>query len=265
LLEPVARRLALKTLALGAFAASISGFVSAARATSDGAARALARLTGGVEPRPGRIALDLPELAGDGAAVPLTLSVDSPMTDADHVRAIHVVSEANPSPEVVSFRLTPLVGKAEIATRVRLAESQSLLAAAEMSDGRVYAARRRVVVTTSGCGVTADEASQTPQPSAKVKVTRRGQLFEVRTLIEHPMETGFRKNKQGDSVPRHIVRSLECTLDGRPVLAATLHTGVAANPFFAFPVRADRGGTFRFTWTDDRGATVVETRPAPWS
>ena len=100
----------------------------------------------------GRIVIDLPAIAENGNTVPLSVEVDSPMTEADHVKALHVMTERNPDPEVATFYFTPRSGRAIVATRIRLAESQTVHALAEMSDGSVYAAARAVEVTIGGCG-----------------------------------------------------------------------------------------------------------------
>jgi len=82
---------------------------------------------------------------------------------------------------------------------------------------------------------------------------RRGEPFEVRVLIAHPMETGHRADAQGRRVPRDIVRRIECRLDGELVFAADLHPAVAANPYVAFPLAAQGDGTLAVTWAGDRG------------
>jgi sulfur-oxidizing protein SoxY len=100
----------------------------------------------------GRIVIDLPEVAENGNTVPITIEVESPMTDDDYVKAVHVMTERNPAPEVATFRFTPRSGRATVSTRIRLAESQPVHALAEMSDGRVYTASREVKVIIGGCG-----------------------------------------------------------------------------------------------------------------
>jgi sulfur-oxidizing protein SoxY len=87
----------------------------------------------------------------NGNTVPMTVSVDSPMTAADHVKAIHVFTEKNPQPNVVSVRLGPRAGRADIATRIRLADTQECLAIAEMSDGSFWSDSAYVVVTLAAC------------------------------------------------------------------------------------------------------------------
>jgi sulfur-oxidizing protein SoxY len=136
-------RLACGGLALGARPAS---------ATPDAVTNLLDGLAGGNAPAASPVRLDLPEIAEDGSFVPLTVAVDCPMTEADHVRAIRIIAKENPQPEVAVFHLTPLNGRAEVSTRIRLARSQVVTALAEMSDGSVFTASAPVKVMLGGCG-----------------------------------------------------------------------------------------------------------------
>ena len=99
----------------------------------------------------GRIKIELPPLVENGNAVPLGISVESPMTDADHVKAIHVFTEKNPQPNVAAFQLGPRAGTANIQTRMRLADTQLVVAVAAMSDGSFWSAEAAVVVTLAAC------------------------------------------------------------------------------------------------------------------
>ena len=121
------------------------------RATPESMMAAIRQLVGGATLREGRVKLDLPPLVENGNTVPLTVSVESPMTDADHVRAIHVFNEKNPQPHVFSARLTPRNGRAEIATRIKLAEAQRVVAIAETSRGEFWTASADVIVTLAAC------------------------------------------------------------------------------------------------------------------
>ena len=82
---------------------------------------------------------------------------------------------------------------------------------------------------------------------------RRGEPVEVRAMVMHPMESGFRLDNVGQRIPRHIVTSFTCTYAGKPVFRAKLHPAIAANPYFVFYVLAGDSGNLEFTWTDDRG------------
>jgi sulfur-oxidizing protein SoxY len=100
----------------------------------------------------GKIKLDVPEIAENGLVVPVNVDVESPMTDADYVKSVHVFAEGNPLPAVVSYRFTPACGKASASTRMRLAETQNIVCIAEMSNGKLHMAKANVKVTIGGCG-----------------------------------------------------------------------------------------------------------------
>jgi sulfur-oxidizing protein SoxY len=112
---------------------------------------AVRKATGGAQVRRGRVKLVLPPLIDNGNSVPLSVAVESPMTPSDHVKAIHVFTEKNPLPDVVSAYLGPRAGRATLATRVRLADTQTVLAIAQLSDGSFWSDSAEVVVTLSAC------------------------------------------------------------------------------------------------------------------
>ncbi len=87
----------------------------------------------------------------------------------------------------------------------------------------------------------------------------KGEVIEIRTMVQHPMETGFRPDSMGRPVPRDIVTSFVCLYDGEAVFEAEFHPAVAANPFLRFHVRAERSGTLEFRWTDQAGQSLSET------
>jgi sulfur-oxidizing protein SoxY len=120
-------------------------------ATADQARDWLSALAKGT-PKDGKVTLKAPEIAENGNAVPLTVSVDSPMTGKDHVKAIYIAADGNPNPGVSVFEFTPMSGKAEVALRVRLSQTQKLVAVAEMNDGSLFTASREIKVTIGGCG-----------------------------------------------------------------------------------------------------------------
>ena len=148
------RRALLKAAGMGALALTGAGIASSANATPEDAAAYINKMTGGASgtANSGKVNIKLPEIAENGATVPITVSVDSPMTSGDHVKHIHIVAEGNPNPEVISFNLTPSNGKAEVATRMRLGKTQNIVAAAVMSDGTVHTNLKNVKVTIGGCG-----------------------------------------------------------------------------------------------------------------
>jgi sulfur-oxidizing protein SoxY len=111
----------------------------------------IGRLVGTKSITEGKVKLNVPPLVENGHLVPLTIMVESPMTDADHVKAIHVFTERNPLPERVTFRLGPRAGRAAVATRVRMADTQNVVALAEMSDGSFWSGSAHLIVTLAAC------------------------------------------------------------------------------------------------------------------
>lgn len=112
---------------------------------------AIRAFTGGPMPQPGPVHLDIAPLVENGNAVPVSVSVDSPMTAADHVTAIGLFNERNPQNDVASFALGPRNGRAAVATRMRLATSQQVVAVARLNDGRCWSQAVQVVVTLAAC------------------------------------------------------------------------------------------------------------------
>jgi sulfur-oxidizing protein SoxY len=126
--------------------------VRPARATPDELIVALRETFGERPIRPGRVKLDLPRLAESGNVVPVTVSVDSPMTERDYVKSIHLFAEKNNLPRILEVQLGPYNGKAAVSSRVRLAITQQVLAVAVLSDDTLWSAAAEIDVTVSSCG-----------------------------------------------------------------------------------------------------------------
>lgn len=112
----------------------------------------LKKVLGDAKPAEGKVKLEMPEIAENGNTVPFQVSVESAMTDKDSVKAIHIIATANPQADVATFHFTPLSGKPFVASRMRLAKTQDVIAVAEMGDGTFQMAKRNVKVTIGGCG-----------------------------------------------------------------------------------------------------------------
>lgn len=112
---------------------------------------AIFKVTGGAKVQTGRVKLDVPPLSENGNAVAMGVAVDSPMSATDYVKAIHVFTEKNPQPNVISIQLGPRAGVANIQTRMRLSDTQTVIAIAEMSDGSFWQDSGDVVVTLGAC------------------------------------------------------------------------------------------------------------------
>ncbi len=143
------RRDILGGLAVAGLAALVR--IEPARATPASMKAAIRRVVGEAEVKKGKVHIDVPPLVENGNSVALTVRVDSPMTAADHVKAIHVFNELNPQPNVISAYIGPRAGVAKIVTRFRLADTQTVVGVAETSDGSFWSASADVVVTIPAC------------------------------------------------------------------------------------------------------------------
>jgi sulfur-oxidizing protein SoxY len=143
------RREALATAA-AAFAFALSP--NLATASPAAVETELKKLFGDRKAADGKVKIDAPQIAENGLVVPITIEVESPMTEADHVKAVHIFADGNPLPGVASFRFTPESGRAVATTRMRLAQTQNVVCVAEMSGGAVHMAKVEVKVTIGGCG-----------------------------------------------------------------------------------------------------------------
>jgi sulfur-oxidizing protein SoxY len=112
---------------------------------------AYAALTAGATPIEGKVTLELPELAENGNFVPLTVSVESPMTPDDYVKVIHILSTANPVARIATFQLSPINGVAKVQSRIRLAKTQDVIALAQLSNGSLVMGTTTIKVTIGGC------------------------------------------------------------------------------------------------------------------
>ncbi len=144
------RRRLLAVTGLGGLAALV--LPRLAHADAAAVTEAIKKLYGDKKMTDGRIKLDLPQIAENGNTVPLTVTVESPMTAEDHVKSVHVWADGNPLPGLVSFHFTPACGRAQASTRVRLARTQNIHAVAETGKGELFTAKMEVKVTIGGCG-----------------------------------------------------------------------------------------------------------------
>ena len=147
-----------RTFLVGA-AASTAGGIASVTVLASGEARAtpatmqalIRKTIGQAQLRKGKVTLDIPPIVENGNSVSLDVTVDSPMTLADHVKTIHVFNEKNPLPNVLTVHLGPRAGRAKVATRIRLADTQKIIAIAEMNDGTFWSDDIDVVVTIAAC------------------------------------------------------------------------------------------------------------------
>lgn len=152
----LSRRRLLQAAGVGTVAmagASLIPHQAVAQAVKPGAHQELLnKLVNGKKAQAGKVTVRMPEIAENGNTVPITVSIDNPMTPQNYVKSVHVVADDNPNPEVMSVHFTPASGKAEVSTRMRLARTQHVIAYAELSDGTVWSGKAEAKVTIGGCG-----------------------------------------------------------------------------------------------------------------
>jgi sulfur-oxidizing protein SoxY len=146
------RRFLVETAALaGAAGLALPLDSDPAGATPASMQAAIKNVAGEAKLNKGRVKIDVPALIENGNAVPLTVSCESPMTQEDHLKAIHVFTEKNPQPNVIGVHLGPRAGRASVSTRIRLADTQKIVAVAQMSDGSFWSDEVEVIVTLAAC------------------------------------------------------------------------------------------------------------------
>jgi len=153
----LANRLDRRQFTIGAAAGMAAAAIPVSVLAQDSTAtpaweQAVKKVLGDAKPIEGKVTIEMPEIAENGNTVPFSITVESPMSDKDYIKAIHVIATANPQPGVATFRFTPLSGKATVSSRLRLARTQDVISIAEASDGRFLMSKRSVKVTIGGCG-----------------------------------------------------------------------------------------------------------------
>lgn len=205
----------------------------------------------------GSLRLTLPLVAEDGSSVPLTLGADK-AEGGGRIARVEIFAPGNPTPEVAVFEFGPEVLHVDLTTRIRLSESQTVVAVAHTVDGRVHVAERAVRVTTSGC-IAPAQSDPASEMQARVRVPRSwkaGAPGEVLTMISHPMTTGLQPDARGETPPTRIINRFEATLDGRSVVSARFFRSLAANPYLKFGLAPRQEGELRMVWTEDTGRSV---------
>lgn len=203
--------------------------------------------------------LSLPLVAEDGSSVPLGVTWSGP---GDlRVKRLELYAPRNPAPQIAVFEFAPEASPLNLATRIRLSESQTVVAVATTEDGTIHVAERDVRVTTSGCVPPAksDPAAEMKARVRLPKASKAGTPVEILTMISHPMITGLTADASGQMPQKRIIERFEATLDGQPVLRAEIHRSLAANPYLKFEFTPSHGGEMRFVWQEDTGRETVVT------
>jgi len=145
-------RIGAVTLAMIGLAPRMLGAQDAKNGAEPEWMRHIRAITGDKEPVEDRVTLDLPEVAENGNLVPFTIAVDYPMSGTDFIQALHVIGAGNPSPPIASFYFTPFSGAARVSSRMRLSDTQDVIALAQTSGGDFFIGRRRVEIVVPCCG-----------------------------------------------------------------------------------------------------------------
>jgi sulfur-oxidizing protein SoxY len=148
----VSNRRQAMAIGAGAVAAAFLGQSVVPAFAANDSADLIKKFTAGKTAAEGRVKLDLPEIAENGNTVPMTVMVESPMTEQSHVTDVLIVADGNPRAGIATFHFSPASGIAEANTRIRLASTQNIIAVAKMNDGSFFTATKQVKVTIGGCG-----------------------------------------------------------------------------------------------------------------
>lgn len=200
--------------------------------------------------------ITLPLVAEDGSSVPLAIASDG--LGSARITRLEIFAPANPTPEVAVFDFGPEIGALNLSTRIRLSDSQTVVAVAHTDDGRVIVAERPVRVTVSGC-VAPAKSDPSTEMKARVRVPNAwpaGRPTEVLTMISHPMVTGLAADSTGSTPAPRIIKEFQASLAGEPVLSARFFRSLAANPYLKFDISPRREGELQFQWVEDTGRTV---------
>jgi len=233
----------------------------AAQAQARDRIEAVRKLIGGAKVETTGLVLDLPMLSEDGSSISLSLAprADFPLGEASHIRSVHLFAARNPTAEIASYELSPLMGRFQLSTRIRLNETQHVIAVARTSQGVLYAAEREVRITTSGCLARPSGAEGGSEMQVRVRLPQKlkvGAPAEVITMISHPMDTGLAPDANGKTIPQRIIKSFEANYAGAPLIRATYYRSLAANPYLRFVFAPKGAGRLEMKWIEDSGKSA---------
>lgn len=225
----------------------------------------VAELLQGQVPLQSGLQLDLPSVSEDGSAVPMSVRFDGSLAEDDRLVALYLFATGNPRPEIMSFHLASGQVLPDFSSRIRLNESQSVIALAVSEQGRAWLTERDVRVTISGCLMRSDEpeGGLVQMQNPRIALPRRvaaNQPLEIRTLINHPMETGLRPGADGALVPRNLIRHLQLAINDQPALEVRFHNGTSANPYVRLLLQLEQSSDLTFRWQDQQGREIAEQR-----
>ena len=211
------------------------------------------------------IKLEGPKRAESGAQVPITLSVERPLNDADPIKKVYVIVDANPIPLAAIYHFTPMNGKAQISTRIRMEMDSYIHAVGETASGKFYMTAI-VIRATGGCGGSVDgDDTAIRAASGKIKLNvenpvKAGEPAAATFLIKHPMFTGLQRDlASGGFKPAFFINKVAFTFNGKPVMHADFAVGVAEDPYLKFYFAPDAPGTLEVKAEDNEGKSFTQS------
>lgn len=203
--------------------------------------------------------LEGPRRAESGAQVPITLTVDKPLSDADAIKKVYLFVDANPIPLTAIYNFTPLNGKAQIATRVRMEQDSFLHAVGETADGKLFMTELPIRAA-GGCGGIVDgDDTAVRAASGKIKMSvdtpvKKGEANAATFLIKHPMFTGLQRDlASGGYKPAFFINKVAFTYNDKPVMQVDFGVGVSEDPYMKFFFMPDTPGVLKVTADDNEG------------
>jgi len=209
------------------------------------------------------IKLEGPKRAESGAQVPLTITIDKSLTASDSIKKVYLIVDANPIPMVAIYHFTPLSGKAQISTRIRMEVDSYIHAVGESADGKLYVAST-IIRAAGGCGGAVDGDDTAIRASAgKIKLSadtpvKFGETNTATFLIKHPMFTGLQRDLvSGGYKPAFYIQKVAFTYNGKPVMQADFGVAVAEDPYLRFNYLPEGAGTLEVKADDNEGKSFT--------
>lgn len=210
------------------------------------------------------IKLEAPKRAESGAQVPLTLTIEKPLTGADAIKKVYLLVDANPIQLAAIYHFTPLNGQAQVDTRIRLETDSYIRAIGETADGR-YFMSTTAVRAAGGCGGALEvNMAEIRANSGKIKMNvseplKKGEINQATFRIKHPMMTGLQRDlSTGGFWPAFFINKVAFTYNGQPLMQADLGVAISEDPYMRINFIADAPGKIEAKAEDNEGRTFVQ-------
>ncbi len=229
---------------------------------------AIEQLLQGTEPQASELTLNLPVFVEDGAAVPVSIQGPgwSGAEPEDWLTRLLLFADGNPNAEVLEWQLHQPQASLDLHSRIRIDQSQSLWLLSQSQTGEWFVQQAAIEVLASGCLVPLDsldtQGMTNPRVISRAIDGAPGQ-YQVRTLINHPMDTGLRQGPDGELVPRRIVEQLSLSLNGEPLMDVRLHGAVSANPFLQMQITGSSQDELALLWQTSDGQSLEFSQTLP--